>query len=125
MSEPGPDLATISRRSVLRAALVAAGIAVIGPACSSADSTQDADPLRSLGHDLAAGPDGAQLRQAAADLGTMTTGLNDDAAVIAALAHLDAHSRGDFAAGRTVIGRGWVLSRTEAATLVAYAESNP
>jgi len=125
MAVPELAPATLSRRTVLRAAALAAGALVLGPACSSSGPTEAADPLRALGRDLDAGPHGSDLRARAAELGAAVDDARDEAAVRAALARLEADSRADFAARRTVVGRGWVLSRTEAATLVAYARSGP
>ena len=72
-----------------------------------------------MGKSLAAGPDGDALASEAPD--GLAAQLTDPDAVVASLATKEAEIRDDFAQHRTVTGDGWLLSRTEAVTLVAYA----
>jgi hypothetical protein len=110
---------TPSRRAVLKAAALGLGTAMLAPACLSSSAGTPDDPLLTLGRTLDEGPDRDALRPIADTIGPLA----DAAAVEAALARLDLETRRDFAEGRTVLGRGWLLARTEAATLVAYARA--
>jgi len=128
-----PSAARLSRRSLLRGAASVGVAAVLAPVAGCAtDETATApevgetapeatgsDLLR-LGHLLADGPDGAGLVAARP---ASLTDITSDADVVGTIATLDAENRADAAAGRSVVGDGWLLGTTEAAVLVAYAET--
>lgn len=125
----------LSRRTLLRLTGVAAAVVVLAPACSASSSSSsaehdestiagstaadEADPLRAMGRSLAAGPQGQELAGQAPD--GLASHLTDPAAVVSVLAQKESDIRNDFAQSRTVVADGWLVSRTEAVTLVAYA----
>ncbi len=134
---PSPQPA-LSRRSLLRgAASVAVAAAFASTTSCAADPTASEGPddaprpaeleagpgaLLRLAHDVAAGPRGAALSASPpAGVGA----LHDDDDVVRAVADRLDEVAGDFAAERTVRADGWLLSTTEAATLVAYAGTCP
>jgi hypothetical protein len=92
---------------------------MVAPACVVSAAGAADDPLVGLGRSLDEGPDATALRRAAEAMGPVA----DSAALHATIDRLGAEIRGDFAAGRTVSGRGWLLAETEAAALVAYARA--
>lgn len=89
--------------------------------CGTLGFGTDTDHLRALGASLRDGPEGPRL--AASGLTGVTRPVVDEATLFEALDLLDDQVRADLAAGRTVLGNGWLLADTEAVALVAYARS--
>ncbi|MCD9624352.1 hypothetical protein [Rhabdothermincola salaria] len=118
---------TVSRRAVLRGTATGAVLLAATPAlpllagCGSLGFGTDTDPLRTLGASLRDGPEGPRL--AASGLPGVARPITDEATLFEVLDLVDDRVDADFAAGRTVLGDGWLLADTEAIALVAYARS--
>ena len=125
MAVPSPR--PVSRRAVLRGAATGAALLAATPAlpllagCGTLGFGTDDDPLRALGASLRDGPEGPRL--AASGLPGVSRPVTDETSLLEALDLVDDQVRADFAAGRTVLGDGWLLADTEAIALVAYARS--
>jgi hypothetical protein len=116
--------ATISRRALLGGAglvLAIPALSVVASACGDPGADGESDPLRALGESLLGGPDGPRL--AAAGLPVAVAPIVDEPSLFAALDRLDATVRAELAAGRTVLGDGWLLADSEAVAVVAYARA--
>jgi hypothetical protein len=111
--------ALVSRRDALRLGGISVAAVLLAGSCASSTGDGDTDPLAALGAELAAGPDGAALRAAA----PRGMALGSHTAVLDALDRQREAIEADFRESRTVLARGWLLSVTEAAVLVAYAEA--
>lgn len=116
-SPSGGAAGLLTRRRVLRLA----GAAVVVPfvACRQGSSRPGADPLLELGRALRADHGVSLAQQLPRDV---TAGLDDPAAVRAALDEESETVRDDFARARTVDAQGWLLGEREAAILIAYAD---